>query len=267
MPADHYENFPVASILLPASLREPVAAIYDFARSADDFADEGERTAAQRQALLAGYRNELDAIEHGRPVADPVFLRLRPVVVAHGLPLELFRDLLDAFAQDVNQTRYATFAELMTYCQRSADPIGRLLLKLFRADRPENLRHSDAICSALQLINHWQDVALDWTKGRLYLPQEDLVHFGISEGQIAAGDTDQRWRAMMSFQVDRARTLMMQGAPLGRALPGRIGLQIRATVAGGLRVLDKIEAVGGDVFQRRPVLAATDWLRVFWSAI
>ncbi len=267
MPANHYENFPVASILLPARLREPVAAIYAFARSADDFADEGQRTAAERLALLADYQSELDAIETGQPTTHPVFLRLRPVIAEHELPLRPFRDLLDAFGQDVSQTRYATFAELIDYCRRSADPVGRLLLRLFRADGPENVRLSDAICSALQLINHWQDVAVDWGKGRVYLPQEDLVHFGIAETRIAAGEIDQRWCSLMNFQVGRARALMIRGAPLGRALPGRIGLEIRAIVAGGLRILDKIEAANYDVFHQRPVLRASDWLRVVWSAI
>ncbi|MDD5250611.1 MAG: squalene synthase HpnC [Rhodocyclaceae bacterium] len=259
MPVDHYENFPVASILLPAPLREPVAAIYAFARSADDFADEGSRTAAERTRLLDGYQAELDAIAAGRGTAHPIFRRLRPVIAAHGLPLQLFRDLLDAFSQDVSKTRYATYAELLDYCRRSADPVGRLLLHLFRAATPQNLSRSDCVCSALQLINHWQDVAIDWGKPRLYLPQEDLDRFGVTHAQIAAARCDDRWRALMRFEVERARDLMREGAPLGRELPGRIGLEIRVIVAGGLRILDKIEAVNYDIFRRRPVLTAWDW--------
>jgi len=267
MAVDHYENFPVASLLLPHRLRQPIAAIYAFARSADDFADEGDLTAAQRLSLLDGYRAELAAIEAAQPSRHPVFARLRPVIAEHQLPHQLFADLLDAFRQDVTQRRYATFIELMDYCRRSANPVGRLLLKLFAADGEERLRQSDAVCSALQLINHWQDVAVDWGKGRVYLPAEDLARFGVTENQIAAGDTDERWRALMGFQVQRARALMLEGAPLGRSLPGRIGLEIRAIVAGGLRVLDKIEAVDYDVFRRRPTLGRTDWLRVLWAAI
>jgi phytoene synthase len=266
MAVDHYENFPVASVLLPARLREPVAAIYGFARSADDFADEGELAAAERLARLDAYRRELDAIEAGQPTPHPVFLRLRPVIAEFGLPLGLFRDLLDAFAQDVSKTRYATYAELMDYCRRSADPVGRLLLKLFQADSAGNLARSDAICSALQLINHWQDVAVDWTKGRLYLPAEDMDRFGVREAQIAQGRCDDAWRALMGFQVERARALMLEGSPLGRDLPGRIGLEIRAIVAGGLRVLEKIEAAGFDIFRRRPVLTTADWPRLLWRA-
>ena len=267
MPADHYENFPVASMLLPAPLREPVAAIYAFARSADDFADEGSLPADERLRLLDAYKAELDAIEDGRPTEHPIFLRLRPVIAAHGLPLQLFRDLLDAFSQDVVKTRYATYTELIDYCRRSADPVGRLLLHLFRAATPENLRRSDCVCSALQLINHWQDVAIDWNKPRIYLPQEDLVRFDVTEMQIAAGRTNDNWRALMRFEVDRARALMVDGAQLGRDLPGRIGLEIRTIVAGGLRILDKIEAVDYDIFRRRPVLEKPDWVRILWRAI
>jgi phytoene synthase len=267
MAVDHYENFPVASILLPPALREPIGAIYAFARSADDFADEGDRKPEERLALLDGYRVELTAIERRQASEHPLFIRLRPVISEHQLPLHLFFDLLDAFSQDVTKTRYATFMELKDYCRRSADPVGRLLLKLFHADSTENLRRSDEICSALQLVNHWQDVAVDWRKGRVYLPAEDLEQFGVTEEQIAASSVDDRWRQLMRFQVDRARALMQDGAPLGRALPGRIGLEIRAIVAGGLRILEKIEAVDYDVFRRRPVLDRTDWLRVAWKAV
>lgn len=265
----HHENFPVASVLLPAHLREPVAAIYAFARTADDFADEGELDAEARLALLDGYRRELDAIEAGRPSDHPIFLRLRPVIAAHRLPLRLFRDLLDAFAQDVVKTRYADFAELMDYCRRSADPVGRLLLHLFGAATPTNLDRSDAICSALQLINHWQDVGVDATKPvpRIYLPMEDLARFGVAEGSVLHREPGAEFRALMRFQVGRARALMMRGAPLGRALPGRIGLEIRAIVAGGLRILEKIETVGHDVFNHRPVLGTSDWARILIRAI
>lgn len=266
MSVDHYENFPVASILLPPRLREPVAAIYWFARSADDFADEGSLPAEERLAKLDAYRRELDAIAAGKPSDHPIFLRLRPHIAAFGLPLQLFYDLIDAFSQDVVKTRYATFTELMDYCRRSADPVGRLMLHLFGAATEENLRDSDRICSALQLINHWQDVAVDWVKPRIYLPQEDLDRFAISDNDIAQGHADADWQALMRFQVDRARALMLAGAPLGRRLPGRMGLEIRAIVAGGLRILDKIEAVDYDVFRRRPQLEKLDWFAIAWRS-
>lgn len=282
MAVDHYENFPVASILLPAPLREPVAAIYGFARSADDFADEGELPPQQRRALLAGYQAELDAIERGQPTQHPVFLRLRPVIERHGLPLQLFRDLLDAFVQDVTQDRYRDFAELMDYCRRSADPVGRLLLHLFGHASAENLSRSDAICSALQLINHWQDVGIDATKGangRIYLPQDEMARFGVDNsdvlrrsvgklvGKPVGKPVSANFQELLRFQIERARALMLSGASLGWDLPGRIGLEIRAIVAGGLRILDKIEAVDYDVFSRRPKLETFDWPLILWRSL
>ncbi|MDP1733881.1 MAG: squalene synthase HpnC [Sulfuritalea sp.] len=270
MAVDHYENFPVASILLPAALREPVAAIYGFARSADDFADEGELSPQQRGTLLAGYQAELDAIERGQPTQHPVFQRLRPVIARYGLPLQLFRDLLDAFIQDVSKDRYRDYAELTDYCRRSADPVGRLLLHLFGHATTENLSRSDAICSALQLINHWQDVGIDAGKGangRIYLPQDDMARFKVGEADILRRVTSAEFCSLLQFQVDRARTLMLSGASLGWDLPGRIGLEIRAIVAGGLRILDKIEAVDYDVFARRPVLQPLDWPIILWNSL
>ena len=270
MAVDHYENFPVASILLPPPLREPVAAIYVFARSADDFADEGDIPAEQRIALLATYQSELDRIERGEPTDHPVFLRLRPVIDQYSLPLQLFRDLLDAFVQDVGKDRYRDFAELMNYCRRSADPVGRLMLHLFGHASTTNLARSDAICSALQLINHWQDVGIDAIKGangRIYLPQDDMEHFGVGDNDIAHRITSAEFRALLHFQVERAHTLMLSGAPLGWDLPGRMGLEIRAIVAGGLRILDKIEAVDFDVFNRRPILRPLDWPTIIWHSL
>lgn len=266
MPVEHYENFPVASWLLPAAVRPSVEAIYAFARSADDIADEGDLPDAERIARLDEYARGLDRIERGERPADPLFARLHDTIRAHDLPIPLFRDLLDAFRQDVTKKRYATFDELMDYCRRSADPVGRIMLKLFARDNAANRRDSDAICSSLQLINHWQDVAVDWRKGRVYLPEEDLARFGLGEAQIAEGRADGPWRDFMAFQCQRARAMMRSGTPLGSRLPGRFGLEIRAICSGGLRILDKIEAVDGDVFARRPVLAGADWLAVLWRA-
>jgi phytoene synthase len=259
MSVDHYENFPVASVLMPARLRRPVTVIYAFARSADDFADEGDVPPAQRLAALDAYRAELDRLERGEAPQLPLFERLRSVVEEWRLPLQPFRDLLDAFSQDVVKTRYADFAEVMDYCRRSAAPVGRLLLHLYGKAAPPNVGHSDAICSALQLINFWQDVAIDWRKDRVYLPQDDLARFGIDEAQIASGRVDDAWRRLMAFEVERARTMLLSGAPLTRALPGRIGWELRMVVQGGLRILEGIERAGGDVFRRRPVLGALDW--------
>ena len=267
MPVDHYENFPVASWLLPRDLREPVSAIYAFARSADDFADEGNLSATERLRLLGTYRSELEGIIAGQPTQQPVFLRLRQAIAKHNLPLQPFFDLLDAFGQDVTKTRYAEFSELMAYCARSANPVGRLLLRLYQAESPQQIAWSDSICSGLQLINHWQDICADLKKGRIYLPQEDLTQFDVNEAQIAAGDIDDRWRDLMRFQIARARTMMLEGDRLGRTLPGRIGMELRLIVAGGLRILEKIEAVDYDVFRRRPQLRFFDWPLLAWRAV
>ena len=249
MSIGHYENFPVASLLLPARLREPVEVIYRFARGADDIADEGDDPPEVRLAKLRGYRRRLDAPSE---VAD--------LIRQHALPVGLFEDLLDAFAQDVTKKRYADFAEVLDYCRRSANPVGRLLLHLFKRTSESDLRRSDAICSALQLVNFWQDVDVDYAKDRrIYLPQDEMARFGVSEGHLQQKTADESWRKLMAFQVERARQLMLEGAPLGRDLPGRVGLEIRATVQGGLRVLEKIRGVQYDVFGRRPVLRWFDW--------
>src|SRR5512134_3386813 len=236
MSVGHYENFPVASWLLPRRLRPAVAAIYWFARTADDFADEGELPAADRLARLDAYRADLGRIAAGQAPDSPVLARLAPVIAAHALPLQPFRDLLDAFSQDVVKQRYASFDELLHYCRRSANPVGVLMLHLFGAASAANLRQSDAICTGLQLANFWQDVAVDWAKGRLYLPQDELARFGVSEAQIAGSRADDAWRRAMAFQVDRTRSVLQSGAPLARALPGRIGWELRLVVQGGLRL-------------------------------
>jgi squalene synthase HpnC len=260
MPVDHYENFPVASILLPKKLRRPIEAIYRFARGADDIADEGDASDAERLQGLASYNAELDRIERGDRTASPAFEELAKVITHWQLPLQLFRDLLDAFAQDVVKKRYTDYPELLDYCRRSANPVGRLLLYLVDRTSDENLRRSDCICSALQLINFWQDIAIDWQKNRIYLPQSDLVRFGIDETAVAEGRNSPEWAALLGFQTERSRQLMLEGGPLVRNLPGRMGWEIRLTVQGGLRILDKIDLVRGDVFRHRPALRPSDWL-------
>lgn len=266
MAVDHYENFPVASLLLPARLRPAVVEIYRFARAADDIADEGDRPPHERLAELDAFRGELDAIAAGRKPSIPLFVALKGTIDSCDLPLQPFRDLLDAFSQDVIKARYKDFDDLLDYCRRSANPVGRLLLHLYRTADEPNLRQADAICTSLQLINFWQDVAIDWKKDRIYLPQDDMARFGVTEAQIAAGDCDANWRALLDFQIRRCRGLMREGAPLGRTLPGRIGLELRVVVAGGLRILEKIERAGCDVFHRRPVLGTFDWPLMLWRA-
>ncbi|WP_423707850.1 squalene synthase HpnC [Undibacterium sp. WLX3042] len=267
MSVEHYENFPVASILLPAHLRPAVEVIYAFARSADDIADEGDATPAQRLTALGSYEYELDLIEQNSNSSLPLFTALADVIQQHQLPLQPFRDLLSAFKQDVVTTRYADFAQLQDYCRRSANPVGLIMLHLYGAATPDNVRDSDAICSALQLINFWQDVAIDWKKQRIYLPQSDMQAYRICEQDIASQNTNAEWQALMQFETARARQMMLSASGLATRLPGRIGWELRLVVQGGLRILEKIDAVQGDVFHHRPTLKAWDWLLLVWRAL
>lgn len=263
----HYENFPVASVLLPMRFRRPIALIYSFARQADDFADEGDLTAAQRLALLDSFKQELDRISTGKTPETPFFVALQAMIQSHHLPLQPFYDLLDAFSQDVVKSRYENFAEVMDYCRRSANPIGRLLLHLYGEASPRHLVWSDAICSALQIINFLQDVAIDYRKDRIYFPQDEMHNYQIDEQQIANGDSNGAWPAFMEFEIDRAQRLLQSGAPLGVALPGRIGLEMRSIIAGGERILHKLQRSHGDMFKHRPVLKPWDWAYILYRAV
>lgn len=263
----HYENFPVASLLLPTRFRHPIALIYRFAREADDVADEGDIPAPARLDHLERFREQLHRIERGLPPDIPWFAALAAVIREHDLPVSAFADLLSAFAQDVTRKCYADFAEVLDYCRRSANPVGRLLLHLFRSTSDQNLEWSDSICSALQLVNFWQDVEIDYAKGRIYLPQDEMRRCGVTERHIAGRLCDDAWRTLIRSQIDRVRGMLRAGEPLGRALPGRIGLEIRATVQGGLRILEKLERAGCDMFRHRPVLKWHDWPVVLSRAL
>ncbi|WP_034348872.1 squalene synthase HpnC [Noviherbaspirillum massiliense] len=266
MSVNHYENFPVASLLLPARLRPAVEAIYAFARSADDLADEGDAAPHERLAALMAYEEQLDLIAAGVQPDTAMFQALAKVAHDYRLPLQPLRDLLSAFRQDVVTTRYASIDDVLDYCQRSANPVGRLMLHLYGATNEQNLRDADAICSALQLINFWQDVSIDWRKKRIYLPQEDIQKFGVTLAHLEEERVDAAWAALMSFEVHRARAMMLSGAGLALRLPGRIGWELRLMVQGGLRILDKIESAGYDVFRKRPQLRTGDWLLMAWRA-
>ena len=267
VPVGHYENFPVASLLLPKRLRAPIEVLYRFARSADDIADEGDDPPHVRLGRLSVYRAELDRLEAGAAPRMALFADIAKIAREHALPLQLFKDLLDSFTQDVTRKRYADFNELADYCRRSANPVGRLLLHLFKRTTEQDLARSDAICTALQLINFWQDIDIDYAKGRVYLPQDEMARHGVSERHIAERICDERWQALLAFEVERARALIVSGLPLARALPGRIGLEVRATIHGGLRILEKIERAGYDVFRRRPVLGRLDWALLLLRAV
>ena len=263
----HYENFPVASRLVPAALRSTVMAIYAFARSADDIADEGDDPPQTRLAGLDHYGAMLDRIEHGETPHGAPFAQLAVAIERHALPLQPFHDLLSAFRQDVVKPRYADFGEVLDYCSRSANPIGRLLLHLYQVHDAEHLRQADLICTGLQLTNFWQDIAIDWRKNRVYLPGEDLVRFGVSEAQIAEGVCDAGWVRLLQFEVARARGLLEAGRPLARALPLRLALELKFVLAGGLKILSEIDAVRGDIFRRRPRLRRLDWALLSAAAL
>jgi squalene synthase HpnC len=265
----HYENFPVGSVLVPKSLRKHFYSIYAFARTADDFADEGyaeNYTEQERLDLLEEWRQMLRASGEGR-ASHPIFIALAETRSQYGLPITLFEDLLSAFIQDVTARRYQSFDELLDYCRRSANPIGRLILLLFGHRNEQFHKWSDDICTALQLANHWQDVQVDLAKERIYLPAEDLARFRISYDDLCALRAGESFKQLMKYEVARARELFASGKPLCMAARGRLGLELRAVWLGGSRILDHIEAADYDVFTRRPVISSTDKLRILLCAV
>jgi len=267
---DHYENFPVASILCPPHLRPAIAAIYWFARTADDIADEGNAPPEERLKDLAAYRADLMASAAGLPASPrwaAVFQRLRPVIAQFALPVNLLADLLSAFEQDVVKQRYASQAELLDYCRRSANPVGRLLLHLYGVTDAASLRQSDDICSALQLINFWQDLSVDIPRGRIYLPAEAWGRHGVTEAQLLALDSQPNTINLIASCTRSARATMLKGSPLVKKVPGRGGWELRLVVQGGLRILDKIEALGFNTLQQRPKLGPWDVLVMGWRAL
>jgi squalene synthase HpnC len=262
----HYENFPVASLLLPARLRNPIAAIYAFARTADDIADEGDAAAEKRLQQLDAMALALNEIGSGTTPDTPLYQALTDTITRNNLPIALFHDLLSAFRQDVHKNRYADFGEVMGYCRRSANPIGRLLLHLTGQDTERNLAMSDALCSALQLINFLQDIEQDYREnGRIYIPQDEMQRFAISEEDIERRHNSFQLKLLVQHQVERASKLLRAGSPLGKVLRGRFGLELRAVILGGARVLDKLYQQE-DSFSR-PRLDFADRLRIALGAI
>ena len=274
-PITHYENFPVASWLCPAHLRPPIAAIYHFARTADDLADEGEAGAAQRLADLQAYRAALESACAGPVAADGrwawVFGPLRQAITSHQLPPELLHALLDAFVQDIEKTRdgsgYANEAALLDYCQRSANPVGRLLLHLYGVADAQALAWSDGICSALQLINFWQDPSRDLPRGRCYFPQDACAQWSLTPTDLQDPTHAQRADALIAHCAHSARSRMERSAALVHQVPGRAGWELRLVVQGGLRILDKVEALGGQVLHTRPRLRVWDAPLLLWRAL
>ncbi len=266
----HYENFPVASWLCPPALRPAVTAIYRYARTADDLADEGDAPREQRLADLAAYRADLLAAARGGAVTprwSAVFDALRAAMQRHALPLEPLLQLLDAFEQDVHNPRYADRAALLDYCRRSANPIGRLLLHLYGIGDATSLRRSDAVCTALQLVNFWQDLSVDLPRGRCYVPLADARAHGVDDAMLAAHADPAPMRALVAALCDWAASTMADGAPLAVDLPGRIGWELRLVVHGGLRIVEKIGAIGHAARTQRVTIDAGDAPRLAWRAL
>lgn len=261
----HYENFPVASWLCPARLRPPITAIYAFARIADDIADEGDAPAHQRLDDLATMRTDLLAASTGQVGTGhwpQVFHVLGEMIAEFHLPVGLLTDLLDAFEQDVVKTRdgsgYETRDELLDYCRRSANPVGRLVLHLYGVKDEASLRMSDNICTALQLINFWQDLGLDIARGRYYLPREDCVAHGVSQADLKALRQTENTTKLIATHAQLARATMLKGSQLAKKVPGRAGWEVRLVVQGGLRILDKMGAMNFATLNARPKLTARD---------
>jgi hydroxysqualene synthase len=266
----HYENFPVASWLCPKPLRAPIASIYWFARTADDIADEGDAPPLKRQADLAAYRAELAHVARGgSPSARwaPVFGPLSRALRERNLPVPLLDDLLDAFLQDTRNPVYPDRDALMDYCRRSANPIGRLLLHLYGLRDETALRRSDAVCSALQLINFWQDLSVDLPRGRRYVPRTDATRHGLQVETLRAGPPSPAERALVHDLCDWARSLMREGAPLAHQIPGRAGWELQLVIQGGLRILEKIAAMDYASLAQRPKVTRSDAPLLLWRAM
>jgi len=266
----HYENFPVASVLCPPHLRPAIAAIYWFARTADDIADEGDAPPQTRLHDLAAMRADLMATVSGlapSPRWAGVFGQLGPVIAQYALPVNLLADLLSAFEQDVVKQRYASQAELLDYCSRSANPVGRLLLHLYGVNDAQSLEESDCVCTALQLINFWQDLSIDIPRGRIYLPADAWGRHGVNEAQLLGRESNQSTINLIATNARQAGAMMLKGSRLVKKVPGRGGWELRLVVQGGLRIIDKIEALGFDTLRQRPKLGPWDVIVMGWRAL
>jgi squalene synthase HpnC len=261
----HYENFPVASILVPKDLRPFVYSIYAFARTADDFSDEGARSPEERLRLLDDWEHQLDECYQGR-ATHPVFVALGETVAQKSIPREPLASLIHAFRMDVTTNRFATYDDLLSYCDHSANPVGQLVLYVFDCASPDNIRLSDDICTGLQLANFWQDLSVDQAKGRLYVPLEDLGRFGYTEQDFQDQVADRRFRALMQWEVKKARDLLTSGAPLVALVDRRLRFELALTIRGGLGILRKIEGIGYELYARRPTLSVGDKLAILLKA-
>ena len=264
----HYENFPVGSSLIPKALQPAVHSLYAFMRTADDFSDEDRKPGDERErmAFLGTWEAMLADCENGR-AEHPIFIALRATLARHGLPVQWLRDLLHAFQMDVTVRRYATEEELLDYCRYSANPVGRLILTLFGYRDEELYRLSDAICTGLQLANHWQDVSVDLDKDRIYLPQDHWRRFDLGAEDLFRRTATTAFKQLLAFEVARAREFLAQGRRLPEKVEGRLRWELKFTWQGGMCILDKIEKADYDVFKRRPVVTKADWFGIAFRSL
>lgn len=264
MPIDHYENFPVASIILPKNLRAPIETIYRFARSADDIADADDLPRDFKKSRLVFFRNELKKIESDELPLTPLFSELKESIDRNQLPVDLFFQLLDAFEQDLSVNRYENFSQLQKYCTSSANPVGRIVLHLFGYTDEQYLMWSDSICTSLQIINFLQDVKKDYALGRVYLPKDEMDSFGVTENHIKNHIFDLNWLNFMTFQIDRAKKHLDEGTELYKNLPGRMGIEVKGIVKSGLQVITKLRASRGNVFIKNHQINSLDILKILY---
>jgi squalene synthase HpnC len=262
----HYENFPVASLFIPRAQRPYVSALYAFARTADDFADEGDCESSERLQKLDEWQKLLDSCSSGR-ASHPVFLALGETIAATGIPEQLLSDLLVAFRMDVTKSTYRNFEELLHYCRYSANPVGRIVLYIVGKFTPERAVLADRICTGLQLANFWQDLSVDIPRGRFYLPLDDLSRFGYTEVDLANSSKRSPFLALMNFQIARTRDLLVGGQPLTRETGGRVGFEIGLTIQGGLAILNAVQKSGYDILHRRPSLSMMHKAGILLSAL
>lgn len=263
----HYENFPVASLLLPRRLRKPISVIYTFARMADDIADEGDLIDQERENLLKQTETHLLQAAKGQHENVPIYIALADVLKETPSLLEPLLDLLTAFNMDIHKQRYANFGEIMGYCRYSANPIGRMLLILYGNSDTKNIAYSDTVCSALQIINFLQDIQPDLhDRDRVYMPQDELQRFNLTDIDLQNERQHPQLKHFMEFQINRALTLLQAGAPLGIRLQGRIGLEMRMMILGGWKILKKLHENAGDI-SKRVQLGKRDWLWIGGHAL
>ncbi len=263
---EHYENFPVGSWLIPREKRKYVHAVYAFARTADDFADEERYSDGERLQLLDDWEKRLDECVTGDPV-HPVFVSVKEAIEKFQIPTSLLKDLINAFRMDTVNRRYKTMSDVLNYCRYSANPVGRIILCVFEYNDPELHRLSDYICTALQLANFWQDIAVDLKKDRVYIPLEDMERFGYTLSDLESHALNSSFRGLLASELEFTRDLFHKGRPLCTSVRRGLSVELRAIWSGGMRILDKIEQNGYDIFNKRPVITAMDKIRIVSRAL